>query len=100
MAASYGLALQRMVQRAVAGVRDCDDAVARTLEAVLGSYAVKEVLFGAARTSWGVASGAGGDAAGSAGVEGRGEFSLFDREGLSAAGFSVDELIAAMIQSL
>ncbi len=71
-AASYGLALQRMVQRAAQVCVIGDDAAARRLEAVaLARYAVnKSVIRLQAGSVGGIASDAGGDSAASSWIEG------------------------------
>ncbi len=88
-AASYGLALQRMVQRAVQVCVIGDDAAARRLEAVaLARYAVNKSVIRLRRDQLdALPPSAGGDAAASAGVEGRGKFrGGVQWQGLSAAG--------------
>ena len=102
-AASYGLALQRMVQRAVQVCVIGDDAEARRLEAVaLARYAVnKSVIRLRQEQLSALPPCAGGDAAASAGAKGEGSFAVVcNGKGCLPPVRTVDELIAAMNQTL
>ncbi len=102
-AASYGLALQRMVQRSVQVCVIGEDADARRLEAVaLARYAVNKSVVRLRRDQLDdAASDAGGDAAASAGDGLCGSFAMVcNGKGCLPPVQTVDELIEAMNQSL